>query len=166
MFDFWKFYSGLLNRNNFFDDYWEQFPSDEDFLFKTETLSLLKGDFASQNKRGLHNTLSVIYVDGADNDYTDILLNLLDEKWHDSEEDIVSILELIKDPKSINKLFELALDIPDYDEMRGLSKKCIYALSAINTPEAIQKLEILAKHDDDIIKENANYEIKRLAKKD
>lgn len=26
MFDFWKFYEGLSNRVDYFDNYWEQFP--------------------------------------------------------------------------------------------------------------------------------------------
>ncbi|WP_222594656.1 hypothetical protein, partial [Sphingobacterium faecium] len=74
--------------------------------------------------------MAVLSTDGADSDYTDILLQLLDEKWHISEEDIITVLELIKDPKSVNKLYEFALDVPDYDEMRAIAKKCIWALSA------------------------------------
>lgn len=70
----------------------------------------------------MSNTLAIIYNDGADCDYTDILLSLLDEKWHISEKDIVSILELIKDPKSIDKLYSVATDVPDYDEIRALTK--------------------------------------------
>jgi hypothetical protein len=165
MFDFWKFYNGLLNRTDYFDNYWDQFPEGERLQFKEETLSLLKENVANKNERGLANTLSVICNDGADGDYTDILLQLLDETWHVSEEDIVSVLELIKDPKSVDKLYEVALDVPDYDDMRAVAKKCIWALSAINTPEAVQKLKLLEKFDDPIIKENAAFELKQVLKK-
>ena len=165
MFDFWKFYRGLLDRTAYFDNYWDQFPEGERFLFKKETLSLLKENVENKNEKGLANTLAVICNDGADCDYTDILLKLLDEKWHTSEEDIISVLELIKDPKSVDKLYKVALDVPDYDDMRAVAKKCIWALSAINTSEAVNKLKLLEKVDDPIIKENAAFELKQVLKK-
>lgn len=165
MFDFWKFYNGLLNRTDYFDDYWEQFPTGQLLRFKKETLSLLRDNVVNKDEKGLSNTLAVICNDGADSDYTDILLQLLDEKWHASEEDIVSVLELIKDAKSIDKLYEVAINVPDYDDMRALAKKCMWALSAINTPEAIQKLKMLEKADDPIIKENATFQLEQVLNK-
>lgn len=165
MFDFWKFYKGLLDRTDYFDNYWEQFPEGQCLKFKEETLSLLKNNVANKDEKGLANTLAVICNDGADSDYTDILLQLLDEQWHISEEDIISVLELIKDPKSVGKLYEVAINVPDYDEMRAIAKKCIWALSAINTPEAIQKLKLLEKVNDPIIQENATFELGQILKK-
>ncbi|UIR56451.1 HEAT repeat domain-containing protein [Sphingobacterium sp. SRCM116780] len=165
MFDFWKFYNGLLNRTDYFDNYWDQFPQGHLFRFKSLTLSLLEDNFSNKNVKGLCNTLAVICNDGADRDYTNILLQLLDEKWHISEEDIVSVLELIKDPKSIDKLYEIAVNVPDYDDMRALAKKCMWALSDINTPEAIQKLELLSNSDDFIIKENALFQLHQVINK-
>jgi hypothetical protein len=162
MFDFWKFYKGLLNRTDYFDRYWDQFPKGQQLQFKEEALSLLKENIANKNDSGLANTLAVIWHDGADRDYTDFLLQLLDEKWHISEEDIISVLELIKDPKSVDKLYEVAINIPEYDEMRAIAKKCMWALSAIRTPQAIQKLRMLEKADDPIIKENAAFQLEQL----
>lgn len=165
MFDFWKFYKGLLNRTDYFDNYWEQFPKGQLLRFKEETLSLLRDSVANKNEKGLANTLAVICNDGADRDYTDILLQLLDEKWHTSEEDIISVLELIKDPKSVNKLYEVAIDVPDYDDMRAIAKKCLWALSGINTPEAIQKIKMLEMADDLIIRENAAFQLGQILNK-
>ncbi|CAA7195132.1 HEAT repeat domain-containing protein [Chryseobacterium potabilaquae] len=165
MFNFVKFYKGLLNRTNYFDNYWDQFPSGNLLRFKNETLSLLKGNLVNKDEKGLANTLAVICNDGADGDYTDILLQLLDEKWHTSEEDIITILELIKDPKSIDKLYEVAINIPDYDDMRALAKKCMWALSAINTPKSINKLRLLQASNDPIIKENAIFQIEQVLNK-
>lgn len=153
-FNFWKFYNGLLIRTNYFDNYWDRFPHGK-FRFKKETLSLLKEDLLNKDGDRLFHTMAVIWADGADSDYTEDLLQLLDEKWHISEENIVSVLEQIKDPRSVDKLYEIAIDIPDYDEMRALAKKCIFALAAIQTPEAVDKLRLLGESDDDIIKENA-----------
>ncbi len=165
MFDFWKFYKGLFNRTDYFDNYWEQFPKGKLLQFKEQTLSLLKTNVANKDENGLANTLAVICNDGADSDYTDILLKLFDEDWHTSEEDIISVLELIKDPKSVDKLYEVALDVPDYDDMRAIAKKCMWALSAINTSDAIQRLKMLEKVDDLIIRENASFQLKEVLKK-
>lgn len=164
MFDFDNFYTGLLNRTNYFDNYWDMFPKGHYLQFKVQTLSLIKENITNKDKIGLANTLAVICNDGADFDYTDILLQLLDESWHFSVEDIISILELIKDPKSVDKLYEVALNVPDYDEMRAIAKKCMWALSAINTPDAIQKLKLLENTDDWIIRENASFQLKEVLK--
>ncbi|TKG87735.1 hypothetical protein EYV94_27970 [Puteibacter caeruleilacunae] len=165
MFDFWKFYKGLLKRTDYFDNYWEQFPEGRLLRFKAETLSLLEDNVRDKDAKGLANILAVIYNDGADSDYTSILLSLLDETWHTSEEDIVEILELIKDPESVQKLYDVAVNVPDYDEMRALAKKCMWALSAISTPDAINKLKVLAKSDDTIIKENAVFQLEQVVKR-
>jgi len=128
MFNFKKFYSGLLERAddfNPFDNYWSQFPSGMQKRFKPETFALLKENIEYQDAKGLSCTLAVIRHNGADNDYTDMLLSLLNKDWHISQEDIVEILEMIKDPKSIDKLYDLAVNVPDYDDMQALAKKCI-----------------------------------------
>jgi len=166
IFDFNKFYQGLLTRDEYTDygdNYWDQFPEGRLLRFKAETLSLLKENLENEDKNGLASTLSIIYCDGADQDYTDTLLSLSEEDWHLDIELIVEIIELTKDPKAINKLFELAVNVPDYDEMRALAKKCMYALSAINTPESIEKLMILKESDDPIIKENAEMQLEYLS---
>lgn len=162
MFDFWNFYKILSNRTDYFDNCWDQFPKGHLLRFKNETLSLLKDVIIKKDAVELSNVIAVIYNDGADRDYTDILLSLFDEKWHTSEEDIVSVLELIRDPASIDKLYEVAINVPDYDDMRALAKKCMWALSAINTPEALKKLKLLQKSDDKIIKENATFQINQV----
>jgi hypothetical protein len=165
MFNFWKFYKGLLKRTDYFDNYWRKFPEGRLLRFKPETLLLLKENFEKRDPVGLPHTLAIVYNDGADSDYTEVLLSLLDEDWHTSEEDIVGVLELIKDPKSIYKLYEIAVNIPDYDEMRALAKKCMWALSAINTTGSIDKLKLLQKYNDPIIKENATFQLEEVVSK-
>lgn len=165
MIDFWEFYRGLLVRTNYFDNYWDKFPKGRLLRFKSQTLSLLKNDIKNKDSKSLSHTIAVIYNDGADSDYTDLLLFLLDEKWHTSEEDIVSILEMIKDPKSVDKLYEVAINVPDYDDMRALAKKCMWALSSINTQKSIGKLKLLQASNDPIIRENAEFQLKNMVDK-
>ncbi len=165
MFDFWKFYQGLFSREDFLDDYWDQFPEGQLLHFKKETLSLLKDTLTEKKEDSLANVLDIIYTDGTDSDYTDPLFALLNEHWHVDHENIVSILELIKDPRSIDKLYETAVNVPDYDDMRALAKKCIRALSTINTPAAVEKIKLLCNSNDPIIKENAEFQLEQLLKR-
>ncbi|WP_374950993.1 HEAT repeat domain-containing protein [Mucilaginibacter sp.] len=160
-FDFDDFYDKLLKRKIYFD----KFPKGQLLRYKNKTLPLLKRSVMEKDQNGLSATLAVIYHDGGDSDYTDILLDLLDKKWHILIEDIVEVLGKIKDPETVNKLYEVAIDIPDWDEMRGLAKKCMWALNAIGTPEAIKKLEQLQSMDDWIIKENATFQLEKVIKK-
>lgn len=165
MFDFWKFYQGLFSRTDFLDNYWDQFPEGRLSRFKKETLSLLKDTLREKKEDSLANILDIIYTDGADSDYTDTLLALLDEHWHIDHENIVSILEFIKDPRSIDKLYEVAVNVPEDDDMRALAKKCIRALSTINTPGAVEKLKLLCHSNDPIIKENAAFQLEYLLRR-
>ena len=47
----------------------------------------------------------------------------------------------------------------------ALAKKCMWAMSAVNTAEAIKKLKLLQKSNDPIIKENASFQLEQLIKK-
>jgi len=60
--------------------------------------------------------------------------------------------------------FEYILNA-DPDDMRAIATKCMWALSTINTPEGIQKLQLLGNDDDLIIKENAAFQLEALLKK-
>jgi hypothetical protein len=164
MFDFQKFYNGLLHRTNFFDNYLDQFPEGRLKRYKTETLTLLKENIKNKDEKGLATTLGVIFLDGADEDYTDLLLSTLDEDWHKLKEDIISVLELTKDPKSIQRIYEAAINIPDYDDGRSVAKKCIWALGAINTASSKEKLKLLQMSDDPIIRKAATMELEHTTK--
>ena len=152
------------SRDPFYDpfapyqgDQWENL-----FRFKSELFSLLNENIEKKDSWGIESTLAIMFWDGVDKDYLDILLSLLDQKWHYAQENIVSALEDIKDPRSIDKLYETAIHIPDDDEMRSLAIKCIQALWAINTPEAIEKLKLLQQSSDSILHENAKIYLEDL----
>jgi hypothetical protein len=91
-------------------------------------------------------------------DTGDILCKLLQADWHMQHENIASALQKLKDPQCVEALYETALKqfaYLDYDESYALAVKCIWALKAIDTPEAIEKLELLAQSDNPIISKNA-----------
>ncbi|MCT4685776.1 hypothetical protein [Vallitalea sp.] len=122
---------------------------------KDEILKLLNDNLRSKDDIGLSHTITVLYLDGADSDFTHILLQLLECDWHILHEDIVDVLELIKDPISVDKLYNLALNVPEDDECCSLGKKCIWALSAINTEDSRRKIKLLCNSQEPIIRETA-----------
>jgi len=126
------------------------------FIHTTELLSEIKN---TTNDLELEKLLIIISWDGVDNRYTELLCELLMEKWHFSHEDIIMLLEELKDPVSIECLYSRALEIPEYDDGRSIAKKCIWALGAINTIASKQKLNLLKDHEDTIIKEEATKQI-------
>lgn len=165
MFDYSRFYNGLFNRIDLFDNYWDKFPKGQQKLYKTENLNLLKRNIEERDAVGLSHIIAIIIHDGADSDFTHLLLPLLNESWHTAVEDIISVLEIIKDPNSVNDLYIRTINVPEYDDMRAIAKKCMWALFEINTTESKDKLILLSKIDDEIISENADFHLKNFDKR-
>lgn len=161
MFDFEDFFNKLRVGEVYFDD----FPEERLIRFKDKTYPLLLKSIENKDEGLLSDVLSVLFYDGADSDFTSILLDLLKKDWHFSHEDIVQILDIIKDPSSIEALYSLTINVPDEDEMRSLAKKCIYALGSIKTSESIEKLMLLEKLEDEIIKEHAGFILEKIKPK-
>ena len=146
------------NNSNLFFDYVQQVP-ENGYLYTEELINELSVAQDTRNAWLLEDLLSIAMRDGADVRFTDILTRLIKAKWHDRQEDIVWLFEKIKDPASVETIYEVAINIPDYDDGRGLARKCIWALGAINSKEAIEKLELLYHMNDPIIKEVAWMEL-------
>jgi hypothetical protein len=79
------------------------------------------------------------------------LLNaLLTEAWHQSHWDIAEALQLLHSPSSVDVLYRAAqmqFDYLDYDESFSLATKCCWALGAIGTAEADERLRDLAQSE-------------------
>ncbi|MCU6433691.1 hypothetical protein LPB67_07850 [Undibacterium sp. Jales W-56] len=89
---------------------------------------------------------------------TDVLCKLLLEDWHTQHENIALILKNLKCPSTVDCLFHAALiafPYLDYDESYAFGVKCLYALRAIGTDSAKEKLALLAQVENEIIAENA-----------
>lgn len=94
------------------------------------------------------------------------LLNaLLVCDWHKQHENIAMLLQKLKSPDSVLVLFETVtkqFKYLEYDEFHALAVKCIWALGDIGTEQAKEKLELLLKNGNAIIKENAEQQIDRI----
>lgn len=87
-----------------------------------------------------------------------LMARLLGEDWHRSHEDLASALQDLRDPVTVDALFEAAPRIHPYldvDESRALAVKCLWALHDIGTERARQKLEVLSESPVQVIADNA-----------
>lgn len=79
---------------------------------------------------------------------TPILCSLLVRDDHKGHDDLADTLQNLRDPRSVECLFDRAhraLPYLDYNESSALARRCVWALHDIGTEEAVAKLEALAK---------------------
>ena len=101
-----------------------------------------------------------------DDSFNELLIKLACDKRHYQHEDLAFLLEKKHSPKLINRVYDLAVMELDYkkeDEFFNIARKCTYALGYTNTPKAKEKLELLAKNENELIRE---YAIKQLNRHD
>lgn len=130
--------------------------------YTIELIELIKEAIKKEDAVLLEYVLIVADKDGLNKSYTAFLCQLLAENWHHSHEDIVMLLEKIKDPESVDCIYNASSFVIDYDDGRSLAKKCIWALGAINTEYSMSKLEQLSHSDNIIIKEAAIMQINQI----
>lgn len=100
-------------------------------------------------------------------DYYDvgILNQLVTDPWHQKHEEIVRLLDHYRQPSSVNPLYEAALlnlDYRDYDEDFILANKCMRALEKIQDQNAVEKMELLASADNELIRQYAQKHLNRM----
>ena len=101
-----------------------------------------------------------------DDSFNELLIEFIYDKKHHNHEDLAFLLERKHSPKLINRVYDLAIMELDYmkeDEFFNIARKCTYALGYTNTPKAKEKLELLAKNENELIRE---YAIKQLNRYD
>lgn len=155
-----EYLAGNLTKENLLKKYPINLIEDKAYI-----LSSLEYAYKNKNADDVGYTLSLLIFDADFNKtdkYVEILCKLLYEDWHFSHEDIVSLLQGIKSPKSIDTLYKTALtefEYLNYDDTYALARKCIHALGEINTEKAKEKLILLAQSNIPIIKEKAEKQL-------
>jgi len=88
-----------------------------------------------------------------------VVCQLILEDWHREHENMASMFQhCLPDPRAVDSLFKTAntqVEYLDFDEAYALAVKCIWSLYTIGTPEAREKLALLAQSPDEIIAGNA-----------
>jgi hypothetical protein len=98
-------------------------------------------------------------------DTVPVLCRYITETWHKQHENIATLLHGFKSPASVNPLADGMHIHCDYwyDGGDAFIRKCAYALAAIDTPEAHDKLKVLANDPNEIIKKYAQHQLEKSA---
>jgi hypothetical protein len=113
--------------------------------------------------------LLLAYEEGIDAEYVSVLCRLLDVDWHKKHEDIAFQLGLLRDPRAVDCLYRAALkrlDYLAYDDSFVLASKSIFALGFLaddGSSAAVEKLELLAQSENEVIREYATEQLDGLA---
>lgn len=94
--------------------------------------------------------------------HAEILVKLLDADWHTQHERIVDLLEALDEQSAARGITRAAKTNYSYlgeESLEALQKKCIYALSAIGTHEAIEGLRELTAHRNSVVAGLAREEL-------
>lgn len=152
----------LVHNNISKEEFIKIFPTE---LNEYYILNGFRASFSDKNSSDLEDFISIINFDSdwANNSsYAKILCSLLGEAWHTQHENIASLLQGLKNPETVDCLYQAALNKPkymDYDDSYSLARKCIHALGDINTDQAKEKLKLLAQSDIPIIREKAEKQL-------
>jgi hypothetical protein len=154
------FYLNEITRDHFIETYPIDLFQNSNYIYLSVREAFLKKDAEELNLALVLIVFnpSVVLKD----EFVDLLCLLLRETWHMQHENIVVVLENVRSPKSIDTLYDTAItkfDYLDYDDSLPLAIKCIYALGAINTVYSKEKLKLLAKSNNPVIKKNAEKQL-------
>ncbi len=99
---------------------------------------------------------------------TPILCLLLARDDHHQHEDITQTLQTLRDPRTVDCLFDRAnrwLDYLDYNDSMALGRKCVWALHDIGTEAAIARMQSLTHDVRAHVSDSAKKKLADLAKR-
>ena len=132
-------------------------------------LKLLDEAYDEESPDGVEFGLYLGYYFGFSGAYFDVLSRLAVVDWHRRHEDVVSALDMFRNPKAIDALFRSALmqhSYLEYDETFALGRKAIWALHKIGTPEAVEAIGKLLHSDNPVIKDRAAEHLVSIERED
>ena len=94
----------------------------------------------------------------------DILNKLILCKWHEKHEDIVFLLQKIRDSESVECLYQAIFLRPAYlkwDDNYSFERKCIHAIAKCGNQEAVNKLKLLVTSNNEIIRLCAERQLQK-----
>lgn len=154
------FYFSKISKAEFLKKYPIDFGNNKMHIYDS-----VKEAYDNKNANELDLAFTLIIFDTTiidSDEFVELLCLLLPERWHPQHENIVTMLQNIKSPKSIDALYDTALTVFDsvvYMETYALARKCIHALGDINTEESKNKLKLLAQSNIPVIKEKAKKQL-------
>lgn len=155
----------LLHKINK-DEFFRNFPTTESEA-SGEALKMLTEALQYRDADGVEFGLLMGHHFGFSREFLDVLLRLAGENWHQQHESLVDTFAKTKWPESVEVLSTIAVtsyDYREYDDYCSLGVKCIYALAAIETREAILQLGKLARCGIAILEREAVARLTGIAK--
>jgi len=125
---------------------------------------LLEDAYRTQDGEDLECALTIGFAFGFAPEHTKTLCCLVEADWHVRHEDVISALDKLHSPETVEALFRATQWIPkslEYDDSRALAVKAIWALGKIPDTKAETKLEALARSENAILQKNAVEQLKR-----
>jgi hypothetical protein len=127
-----------------------------------EVLQLLKEAMRTKDAEGVEFALMLGSCFSFPDGILDLIHKLVVEKWHCRHEDMVQMLQRYHEASSIPALWQAIALKPklkylDYDDYGAYYKKCLWALEAIGTLEAVRVIEECATSPDPQLREQALY---------
>jgi len=113
---------------------------------------------ASKDAANVEHIMLLGFKFGFPDDCVEVLCKIMLQDWHNQHENIAMVLKDLRSPGSTDCLYqtvEAHFPYLDYDESYALGVKCLYALHAIGTPQAREKLALLASSSNEVISERA-----------
>ncbi|TCZ64239.1 HEAT repeat domain-containing protein [Flaviaesturariibacter aridisoli] len=131
---------------------------------KRQILMMLNDAFNSKDSEEVeYSMLLGFHLNAFSPEYAPLLCKLLLADWHYKHEDIVFILQKLKNPNTVDCLYDVIFakfSYLEYDDSYSLARKAIHALADIDTNEARAMLQRLSNSDIPIIREKAKKQLK------
>lgn len=127
-------------------------------------LTLLNDAIKRRDGLDVEMALIVSSTFGFTESHLDPLIQLCSAEWHQKHEDVVSALGQLRNPSAVGALYATTEWVPDYldfDESRALARKAIWVIGKTPGDEAEATLKRLLESDDEIIREEAERQLRR-----
>ncbi|MEH0154083.1 hypothetical protein V6R21_08025 [Limibacter armeniacum] len=137
---------------------------------KHENLEILiDGVIESKDSEGVEFGLTLIWLLEENKEFTDLIHKIILQPWHSRYEDLIHDIQRRKENTSvpiIKEVIQQKFDfLESYETGTGqFISQCGYALFSIGTDDAINTITELSNSDNEMIKREMNYQLKRLAK--
>jgi hypothetical protein len=118
---------------------------------------------ASRDDKALFEAMLQVFRDGPTRELVPTLCELALEDWHEQHEDVVLVLQELKDGRAAEPLYRAATmrfdHLDRWNNLREFQRKCTWALADIGSEDARAYLRELAHFDDEDL---AGYAQRRL----
>lgn len=143
-------------------------PNDNQTKSK-EIRKIIENIIDSKNSEDLELGITLLWIVEENNEFTDLIHRIILEPWHTRYEDLIHDLQSRKENSSvpiIKKAIQQKFDfLESYETGTGqFISQCGYALYSIGTIDAIRVITELSNSDNDMIKREMCYQLKRLEK--